>query len=198
MLIALTGGIASGKNLVAGYLKELGAYVIDADEISREITKPQMPAYNDIVNKFGSEILNPDKTINRKKLGEIVFNDRELLKTLNQITHPRIITEEKRQIKDIQTKDPDAIIVINAALLIETERYKEMDKVIVVYIDEETQIKRLMQRDGLTEKEAEMRISLQMPLKEKIKLADFIVDNSSDTEKTRMDVVKIFKILCST
>lgn len=196
MLIGLTGGIASGKNLVAGYFKELGAYIIDADEISRETTMPQMPAYNDIVNKFGLNILNPDKTINRKKLGDIVFNNKDLLKKLNQITHPRIIEEEKKRIKDIQSKKPDAVVVVNAALLIESGHYKEMDKVIVVYADEDMQIKRIMQRDGLTEKEAKIRIACQMPLKEKTKLADFVIDNTQNIEKTKAEAARIFEKIC--
>ncbi|HBO85274.1 MAG: dephospho-CoA kinase [Deltaproteobacteria bacterium GWC2_42_11] len=195
MLIGLTGGIASGKSLVAKYLKELGAHIIDADEISRRITVPGMPAYNDIVTEFGMGILNPDRTINRKKLGNIVFKNRELLKRLNQITHPGIIEEENRAIRDIFSRDPDAIIVVNAALLIESGHYKEMDRVIVVYVDEETQIKRLMERDGLSEDESMERILSQMPLKEKIKFANFVADNTNDADKTKQEVMNIFKKL---
>lgn len=195
MLIGLTGGIASGKNLTAGFFKELGAHIIDADEISREIAKPELPAYNAVVQEFGLEILNPDKTINRKKLGKIVFNDKDKLKKLESITHPKIIAEENRQIKNIQLKNPDAVIIVNAALLIETGRYREMDKVIVVYADENTQRKRLMARDGISEVEARMRISQQMPLKEKVKFADFVIDNSFDVEKTKEEVVKVFKTI---
>jgi len=195
LLIGLTGGIASGKSLVAKYLKELGAHIIDADEISRRITVPGMPAYNDIVTEFGMGILNPDRTINRKKLGNIVFKNRELLKRLNQITHPGIIEEENRAIRDIFSRDPDAIIVVNAALLIESGHYKEMDRVIVVYVDEETQIKRLMERDGLSEDESMERILSQMPLKEKIKFANFVADNTNDADKTKQEVMNIFKKL---
>ena len=193
MLIGLTGGIASGKSIVAECLKKFGVYVIDADEISREITEIGTPAYNDIVNGFGADILNHDKTINRKRLGEIVFANNELLKRLNRITHPRIIEEETKRIKDIQLKNPDAVIVVNAALLIETGHYKEMDKVIVVYVDEETQVRRLMERDGITEEVARMRISRQIPLKEKVKQADFAIDNSFSIEKTRDEAARVFK-----
>lgn len=193
MLIGLTGGIASGKNLVANYFREFGAYIIDADEISRYITKPDMSAYNDIVREFGSGILNSDGTIDRKKLGDIVFNNTDLLKKLNQITHPKIIAEEKRRIKEIQSKKPDAVIVVNAALLIESGHYKEMDKVIVVYADEDMQIKRFAQRDGLTEEEAKIRIACQMPLKEKTNFADFVIDNMQDIEKTKTEVKRVFE-----
>lgn len=193
MIIGLTGGIASGKTIVAEYLKGLGVHVIDADEISREITKIGTPAYKDIVNEFGTDILKTDRTINRKRLGEIVFANDALLKKLNKTTHPRIIEEEKKRIRDIQLKIPDAVIVVNAALLIETGHYKEMDKIIVVYVDEETQIERLMARDGITEAAARMRLSRQMPLKEKVKFADFVIDNSFSIEKTKDEAAVVFK-----
>ncbi|MBI5683167.1 MAG: dephospho-CoA kinase [Deltaproteobacteria bacterium] len=193
MIIGLTGGIASGKTIVAEFLKGLGVHVIDADEISREITKIGTPAYKDIVNEFGTDILKTDRTINRKRLGEIVFANDALLKKLNKTTHPRIIEEEKKRIRDIQLKIPDAVIVVNAALLIETGHYKEMDKIIVVYVDEETQIERLMARDGITEAAARMRLSRQMPLKEKVKFADFVIDNSFSIEKTKDEAAVVFK-----
>ena len=197
MLIGLTGGIASGKSLVAEELKKLGAYLIDADEIAREVVKIGLPAYKDIVKEFGEGILNPDKTINRKALGKVVFSNPEIRKRLEQITHPRIRKKIEAEISAIKAKNPKAVIVVDAALLIEGGLYKKMDKVIVVYADEETQIKRLTERDGLTIKEAQNRISSQMPLKEKRKHADFVIENVEEKSKKEIqeEVRAIFKIL---
>lgn len=193
MVVGLTGGVASGKSLVAHYLKELGAKLIDADEISREIVRPGMPAYQEILQVFGKGILNQDGTIDRKGLGKVVFSNPELLKRLNEITHPGILEEVRRRVGE--AKKDQAIIVVDAALLIEVGLHREMDRVIVVYVDEETQIKRLMERDGLTEGEAKLRLSAQMPLKEKLKDAHFIIDNSIGMEETRRQVEEVFKEL---
>lgn len=193
MVVGLTGGIASGKSLVAHYLKELGAHLVDADEISREIVRPGMLAYQEILQVFGKGILNQDGTIDRKGLGKVVFSNPELLKRLNEITHPGILEEVRRRIEE--AKKGQAIIVVDAALLIEVGLHREMDRVIVAYVGEETQIKRLMERDGLTEGEAKLRLSAQMPLKEKLKYAHFIIDNSIGMEETRRQVEEVFKEL---
>jgi dephospho-CoA kinase len=197
MLIGLTGGIASGKSLAAKELKRLGAHLIDADEIAREAARPGLPAYHDVIKEFGEEILNRDKTINRKILGKIVFANPKLRKKLEQITHPRILDEIDKRILVIQDKDPKTIIIIDAALLIEVGLHKKMDKVIVVYADEKTQIERLMKRDGLTRDEAGNRISAQMPLTEKVKFADFVVKNveGKEKEEVKKEVKKIFEML---
>ena len=197
MLIGLTGGIASGKSLVAGELKRLGAHLIDADEIAREVVKTGLPAYNEIVKEFGEKILNPDKTINRKELGRIVFSNPELRKRLEQITHPRIRKKIEAEISAIKAKNPKAVIVVDAALLIEGGLYKKMDKVIVVYADEKTQIKRLTERDGLAIEDAKNRISAQMPLKEKKKYADFVIENveGKSREEVKEEVKKIFETI---
>ncbi|MBI5875976.1 MAG: dephospho-CoA kinase [Deltaproteobacteria bacterium] len=195
MLIGLTGGIASGKSLAAKELKQLGAYLIDADEIAREVVKPGLPAYKDIIQEFGEGILNPDKTINRKALGGIVFSNPELRNRLEQITHPRILDEIDKRILAIQDKNPKAIIIIDAALLIEAGLYKKMDKVIVVYADEKAQIERLMERDDFTMDEAKQRISSQMPLQEKRRFADFVIENIKDIDTVKQEVRKVFKML---
>ena len=114
MLIGLTGGIASGKSLAAEELKRLGAHLIDADEIAREVVKTGLPAYNEIVKEFGEKILNPDKTINRKVLGNIVFSNTELRRRLERITHPKIRKKIDKYIKEIKGRNPDAIIVVDA------------------------------------------------------------------------------------
>ena len=194
MLIGLTGGIASGKSLVAGELKRLGAYLIDADEIAREVVKTGLPAYNEIVKEFGEKILNPDKTINRKELGRIVFSNPELRKRLEQITHPRIRKKIEAEISAIKAKNPKAVIVVDAALLIEGGLYKKMDKVIVVCADEKTQIKRLTERDGLAIEDAKNRIASQMPLKEKRRYADFVIKNveGKSREEVKEEVKRVF------
>lgn len=197
MLIGLTGGIASGKSLIAEKLKRLGAYLIDADEIAREMVMPGLPAYQNIVKEFGEGILNPDKTINRKALGAIVFSNPKLRNRLEQITHPGILGEIDKRVLAIKDKDTKAIIVVDAALLIEVGLYKKMDKVIVVYADEKTQIARLMKRDGLSYNEAKKRISAQMNLNEKKKYADFVIENVEGKEKKEIkdEVKRLFKIM---
>ena len=195
MLIGLTGGIASGKSLAAEELKRLGAHLIDADEIAREVVKTGLPAYNEIVKEFGEKILNPDKTINRKELGRIVFSNTELRRRLERITHPRIQEKIDKYIKEIKGRNPDAIIVVDAALLIEAGLHKKMDKIIVVYAEEKIQIERLMKRDGFTIKDAKNRISAQMPLTEKRRYADFVIENveGKNKEKIKDEVKAIFK-----
>ena len=197
MLIGLTGGIASGKSLVAEELKRLGAYLIDADEIAREVVKTGLPAYNEIVKEFGEKILNPDKTINRKVLGNIVFSNTELRRRLERITHPKIRKKIDKYIKEIKGRNPDAIIVVDAALLIEAGLYKKMEKVIVVYADEKTQIERLMERDGFTMDAAKNRLSAQMPLTEKRRYADFVIENveGKDKEEIKKEVKRIFETI---
>ncbi|MBI3599804.1 MAG: dephospho-CoA kinase [Nitrospinae bacterium] len=195
LLLGLTGGIATGKSLVAGILKGLGAYVIDADKIAREVVEPYKPARDEIIAFFGRGILNEDETINRKKLGEIVFNDPLKKGRLEEIVHPRVIEEEDKRIEDYKRSNPDGIAVIDAALLIEAGGHKRVDKLIVVYTDRETQMKRLMERDGLSRGDAEKRINSQMPLEEKVKMADFVIDNSRGVEDTKNQVTALFNRL---
>jgi dephospho-CoA kinase len=197
MLIGLTGGIASGKSLAAKELKRLGAYLIDADEIAKETVMPGLPVYQNIVKDFGQGILHPDKTINRKALGAIVFSNPKLRIRLEEITHPEILGEIDKRVFAIKDKDPKAIIVLDAALLIEVRLHEKMDKVIVVYADEKTQIARLMNRDGLSYNEAKERISAQMNLDEKKKYAAFVIDNveGMGKEEVREEIKRIFELL---
>ncbi len=197
LLIGLTGGIATGKSLVSEILRGLGAYIIDADKIAREVVEPERPAWLEIVEFFGKDIINKDKTINRKRLGEIVFNDPVKKRKLEEIVHPRVIEEENRMVKEYLKIKPDGIVIIDAALLIEAGSHKRVDKLIVVYADKETQTKRLMERDGLSRLDAEKRIASQMPLDKKVKMADFVIDNSKDIEDTRRQTIDIFNKLRS-
>lgn len=191
MIVGLTGGLASGKDLVAAYLKEFGAEIIDADTIAREIIEPGDAAYNDIVRTFDEKVVKKDGRIDRAALGEIVFSDRALLKKLNDIMLPRIIEEEKRRIEALQKENREAIIVINAPLLIESGHYREMDRVIVVDIDEELQIERAGQK-GYTREAARARMKSQITRENRLRSADFIIDNSGNRQTTKDRTRKVF------
>jgi dephospho-CoA kinase len=195
MLIGLTGGIGSGKSIVAGMFKSLGARIIDADRISRDVMVPGSEVYKKVVNVFGEGILKDDQTIDRKKLGDMIFGNPEKIALLNECTHPEIFREIDRRVKEIRQKTPDALIIVDAALLVETGAYKTFDKLVVVYVDEETQLKRLKERDGFTDEEVTKRISSQMPLKEKVKYTDFVIYNDKGLEDTRRQVIDIYKTL---
>ena len=195
MLIGLTGGIGSGKSIVAGMFKSLGARIIDADRISRDVMVPGSEVYKKVVNVFGEGILKDDQTIDRKKLGDMIFGNPEKIALLNECTHPEIFREIDRRVKEIRQKTPDALIIVDAALLVETGAYKTFDKLVVVYVDEETQLKRLKERDGFTDEEVTKRISSQMPLKEKVKYTDFVIYNDKGLEDTRKQVIDIYKTL---
>ncbi|MDO8426801.1 MAG: dephospho-CoA kinase [Deltaproteobacteria bacterium] len=192
MIAGLTGGIATGKSLVSNELKRLGARIIDADIIAREIVEPGKPAYNEIVEEFGKGILNEDGTLNRRELGRIVFSDKEKLKRINGITHPGIIKRIEEEISKISSGKDDSIIVVDAAVLIEAGAHKDMDKVIVVYADEDKQIERIKRRDNLTESEARCRIGSQIPLKEKVKYADYVIDNNGRMEETLKEARELY------
>jgi len=191
-VVGLTGGIASGKSMVSKILRSLGAHIVDADIIARELVKPGFPAWKEIVEKFGKHILLPDGNINRSLLGQIIFQDPEKRQILNSILHPRIIEEAKRQIEELVKKHPDDLIVFDAALLIELGAHQLVDRVILVYVPVEIQIERLMKRDGLTREEALQRINAQMPGEEKRKFADYIIDASGSEEDVRRQTEKIF------
>jgi dephospho-CoA kinase len=195
MTVGLTGGIASGKSLVAGELKRLGAHIIDADLISREVVEAGKPAHGEIVAAFGPGVLLEDGGIDRKKLGSIVFSDPAKLQRLNAITHPRIRDRIRERVAEIERAHPAPLIVIDAALLIEGGLYKEMSKVIVVYADEKKQAERLCERDGLGPVEARKRIESQMPLKKKREYADYVIDNNGTVKETLERVREVYREL---
>ena len=195
LVIGLTGGIASGKDTVAGILRELGARVIDADVISRELVEPGKPAWHAIVGAFGRDILDEKEEIDRRKLADIVFRDSEKRALLNAIMHPKVIEEEWRRIGRIEWDEPDALVVVNAALLIETGNYRDVDVVVVVAAEEEKMIRRMMERDGLTREEAVLRLKAQLPIGEKVKFADYVIDNNGSLEELREKVIKLYEKL---
>jgi dephospho-CoA kinase len=195
LIVGLTGGVASGKTGVSQILREEGAYLIDADQIARELVQPHTATWNELIRVFGKEILQEDGSIHRKRLAAKVFSDPEQRNLLNQILHPRIKAEMNRRVKEIGQKDPNAIVVIDAALLIELGDHREMDKVIVVTSTEKQQIERLKKRDGVDQEEAQRILFSQMPLEEKMKVADFVIQNEGSFEETRRRVKEIFQEL---
>jgi dephospho-CoA kinase len=184
--IGLTGGIASGKSPVAAMLRELGFDVIFADEISRRLLDPGQATYDETVRQFGREIVSPDGTLDRKKIAEIVFGDREKLDRLNAIIHPRVEAEMLKQFGEWE-REGRSIAFVEAALLIEAGYMKNLDGLVVTWCRPEQQMERLMAR-GMTEKEARARIGAQMAVEEKLKLATCRIDCSGSMEETRRQV----------
>ena len=199
LIIGLTGGIVSGKSTVALMFKDLGAKIVDADKLGHSVILPHEPAWEKIVKIFGKDVLQNDLTIDREKLGKIVFANQSLLKKLNDITHPEITKIIKKEIDSLKNKtyNQKKILIIDAALIYEAKIDRLMDKIIVVYIDEDEQIKRLIERNNLSKDEALQRIKSQMPMKEKVKMADYVIDNSNSLDKTKKQVEKIWKNLVS-
>lgn len=193
-IIGLTGNIASGKSSVAQMFEKLGARIIDADLVARAVVEPNRPAWNEIRDTFGAEVLNPDGTIDREKLGEIVFNDEEKRKALNEITHPRIIEEIKGLIERSRDEGVN-VTIIEAALIVEKGGWLRdiIDNLIVVSASEDSRIERLMSRNGYSREEALSRIRSQMPSAEKEKHGDFIIDNSTSLEDTESQVISIWE-----
>lgn len=195
MYIGLTGNIASGKSTVAKMFEELGCYTIDADEISKKVMKKGGSAYDGVVRYFGKAILNSDFEIDRGRLKKIVFDDPKKREMLEQIVHPAILDYERKLVSSIKGRDDKAIILTQAALIIEKGTYSRFDAIIVVYIDETTQLKRLLQRDGIDKDLALKIIKSQMSQEEKLKYADFIIDNSRDLEFTKLEVKRVFEAI---
>lgn len=182
-MIGLTGGIASGKSTVSAMLKQLGAMVIDADKIAKDIMMPGEEAYVETVKEFGEAILDPEGHIDRTKLGALIFEDPAARFKLNNITHPRVIKRFAEIMEGI--KGQNVVVVWDVPLLFETGMDKLVNEVWVVWTDELTQVKRLMERNGLSEEEAWQRVKSQMPLAEKIMKADRLIDNRGSVSQTQ-------------
>ena len=193
--VGLTGGIGSGKSIVDGLFRAKGAYIIDFDVLAHSAQEPEGPAWKGIVENFGREILNTDGTINRGKLGDIVFRDREKLKKLNSIVHPAVSDEWKRKIDDIRNEKKDAIIISDIPLLMEVGMRDAVDITILVYISPEEQIKRIMKRNGYSRKESEDRLNSQMSIDDKIPCADFVINNEGSIKETKKAVDEVWKNL---
>jgi dephospho-CoA kinase len=190
LVIGLTGGIASGKSTVSAMFTDMGITVIDADIEARLAVEPGEKAYDEIVSHFGKDILEEDRTINRPKLGEIIFNDEEKRMLLNSIVHPAVRERMAQKREKAEAADEKAV-VLDIPLLFESKLTGLVEKIIVVYVDEQTQLERLMKRNGFSEEEASSRIRSQMPLKDKVGLADAVIDNSGSIEESKQQLVKI-------
>ena len=193
--VGLTGGYATGKTFVATEFERLGCHLILADQLGHVALQPGGEAYTPAVAVFGPEILLPDSSVNRKKLASIVFNSPELLAKLNAIVHPAVFRLEEKMLAAFAQQDPHGIAILEAAILIETGRYAQCDKLIVTACDRETQIARGMKRDGIAREEVVARLSRQLSLEEKKRYADFVIDTSGTKEETVRQVEKAFNEL---
>lgn len=194
VVIGLTGGIASGKSTVAAMFAELGAVIVSADAIAREVVEPGEPALEEIRAAFGQEVFFPDGRLDRRRLGEIVFGDPERRRELEAILHPRIRARMWERI-EAAVKD-GRHVVAEIPLLFESQASRALvDVTVVVYADRDQQLARLMCRDGLTREQAEARLSAQLPLEEKARMADYVIDNRQDLARTREQVRRLWEEL---
>jgi dephospho-CoA kinase len=182
--VGLTGGLASGKTFVGQTLASLGCHLIRADEIGHEVLMPSGPAYGPAISEFGRGILDETGRIDRRRLAAEVFGNPDRLERLNAIVHPLVIRREQELIAQFESSDPGGIAVVEAAILIETGSYKRFSRIILVVCEFEQQISRAMKRDGLSREEVTARLDRQMPLEEKRKFADYVVDTSGAKENT--------------
>jgi dephospho-CoA kinase len=195
--VGLTGGLASGKTFVGHALAGMGCLLIEADEIGREVQQPGGAAYDEIVRVFGSGILNPDLTLDRRKLAALVFHDPAQLEKLNSIVHPPVRARYRELEEEFAREHPRGIAVTEAAILIETGSYREFDRMIVAVCSTDQQIERAMSRGRLTREEVLDRMRRQMPLDEKVKYADFIIDTSGPKEDTLVQTRAVYESLRS-
>jgi len=187
----LTGGVASGKSTVARMFEELGAKVIDADRIGHELLGSTQPPYNEILRRFGKEVLDASGEIDRRRLGSIVFSDAAKLRDLNAILHPRIIERVEAEAQRYRAQDPRAVILVDAALIFEAGIGSRFTKLLVAWCPPEMQIERLMAKAGLSRKKAEQRVASQIPSDEKRRRADYVIDCSGSLEDTRKQVERL-------
>jgi dephospho-CoA kinase len=193
--VALTGGIACGKSVVGEYLRKKGCYLHQADAVAHRLMAPGKKAWKAIVHHFGPAILNPDGTINRRKLGEIVFTSPKEREFLNQLIHPLVLKKKEETLRRLERSGRSGIFISEAALTIEAGFVSFFDKIIVVYCPEEMQIERLMSRSGLSREEAEKRVRAQLPVEEKLKYADYVIDTSGTIEETLAQTEKVYQSL---
>jgi dephospho-CoA kinase len=195
-VVGLTGGIASGKSMVARMFVELGARLVDADLLARQVVEPGKPAWGAIADHFGEGVLNPDRTLNREKLAEIIFRDPDERQVLNAITHPRIGAEMLDLIQRFQGEGA-AVVLIDAALLLESPATNWIRPVVVVTAEEEVRAERIMERDGLSREQALARTRSQMREEERKTRADYVIDNSGTLEELKRRVEEVWIELLS-
>jgi len=192
ILVGLTGGVATGKSTVARFFKEHGASIIDADQLARDVVQPGKPAWRDIVRRYGKDVLLPGGAVDRKRLAAIVFAKPDRLKALNRIIHPRVAREQARRTRAILRTRPDAVVIYDVPLLFEAGVDERVDRIVVVTADRLTQLRRLAERNGLSHAEAVQRIRSQMPLREKIARADYVIDGTQPIQTVRRNVKQIY------
>lgn len=193
--VGLTGGLASGKTHVAAILRELGCFVIQMDDLGHRVLEPGGEVHDAVIAEFGPEIAGADGKIDRKALGAIVFADPAKLARLNALVHPAVRAKAASLRDEFARQHPDGIAVTEAAILIETGSYKDFDRLILAVCQPEQQIERAMHRDGLTRQQAQDRLSRQMPLADKLKYADFVIDTSGTREATRDQTIAVYNSL---
>jgi len=193
--IGLTGSIAVGKSFVCEVLRELGVFVLDADQTAREVVEPNTKGLKAIVEYFGAEVLQPNGELDRVKLGATIFADEAKRQLLNSIVHPLVIEKQNNWLREREAESPNGISIIDAALMIESGGYRRFEKIIVVWCDSATQLQRLVSRNKLNEQEALKRINAQMPQEEKKRYADFLIDTTQGFESARRRTFEVFEQL---
>lgn len=195
VLLGVTGGIASGKTTVSRMLEALGAPAIDFDILARQVVGPGKPAYAKIVDYFGKQVVKPDGTLNRERISEIVFSDAEKRKALERFIHPAVFDTFAEQVRDIAGNRPDAVIQGVVPLLYEVNMQSVFHKIVVVHVSPETQLKRLLRREGITVEAAAARIASQMSIDEKRRQADYVIDNTGNVEETEKRVAEVWQLV---
>jgi dephospho-CoA kinase len=192
LLVGLTGGMGSGKTLAASFFKDFGAFVLDADLICRKLVEPGQPAWKEVSDAFGKEIFTASEKLDRKRLADIIFSDPEKKRILEGILHPKVFEFEGLKYAAICKEHPNALVIVDAALLIESGNYKKMDKVIIVNSDKKNRIKRVLARSDMSQDEVTARIKNQMPGEEKVGYADYVLENSLDKDNLRSQIKDIY------
>ena len=190
--VGLTGGIASGKSTVSAIFASLGAKILDADEVAREVLLPGQPAWTKLRQALGLGFFNSDGTVKRKQLRKLVFADPAKRKQLNAIVHPEVMREINRRSATLSSSIQTGVLLVDVPLLLEVGVASRFDKVVVVYASESVQINRLIQRDGISEEEAKQALKAQMVLKKKVEQADYVIDNNGGLEETRIQVKQVW------
>ncbi|UWE04492.1 dephospho-CoA kinase [Laceyella sacchari] len=197
MIFGLTGGIATGKSTVAEMLQRHGAVIVDADKVARQVVEPGEEGLSRIASVFGDEVISREGTLDRPALGRIIFHDEKARRKLNELLHPLIMDKMRRDTEKVRQTEPHAVIIWDVPLLIEEKMTDLVDEVILVYVPQQVQLARLQARDHLDSDEAAARLAAQLPIDEKKRWADYVIDNSGTREETAMQVARLWSELCA-